>query len=759
MGNTVTELKIAIKLASAEFEKGATAVTGKLKDISGAAKKMDESGAGAKLSSGLSSISTQLGRIQQLYLGIQAVQGMGAAVSDIIRRADEYKNLAARVRLVSDTAGDAAKAQEALFVIAQKQQVAVPELTQLYARLAGAMRGMGRDQAESLQVTEAVTLGLRISGASAQEASSAMLQLSQAFGSGVLRGEEFNAVNEASPRLMQALADGMGVAKESLRALAEDGQITSQVMGDALVKSLAQLKAEAATLPETVGGAFTRLSNALTKYVGEADKSSGASAALAKAVGAVADHLPQIANVAAAIAVGALSGAIVRAAASAGIFAREAFAASVASAAAARGVASLGVASAAAAGSLGLLARGLGATSALMGGPLGLALTAVAAGWALLSGQKAESAAAADELVQKQKSVTEALKAERVKLASLEKQSAAESLDGWAKTYEAAQKYHQTHLAESLDAEKNHAAKLKTLRAGLADFERSTADTLRELARRGMTEQDAAADLQLEIAAKLEEAQRAATEGRRDDAEALAKQAAQLAAQTGNTEKQIEVVKRAAEIVRQAKNDEIAATERALAAQKKQTDEWRASIASIERALLDLDALRPRPKIDADITQARANIAALEETLKKFAATPTVKTVKIVTEGGGAGWQEPDRPVGWATGGHIRGPGTGTSDSILARLSDGEFVMRAAAVERYGVGFMDAVNRMALPRFAAGGPAGAAGAAGAAPVAGSIVIQNLNLPAVSNARQLVAELRQMLRTDPGLLSPGLSRAG
>ncbi|QEH46219.1 tail length tape measure protein [Aggregatibacter actinomycetemcomitans] len=57
-----------------------------------------------------------------------------------------------------------------------------------------------------------------------------------------------------------------------------------------------------------------------------------------------------------------------------------------------------------------------------------------------------------------------------------------------------------------------------------------------------------------------------------------------------------------------------------------------------------------------------------------------------------------------ATGGYIRGPGTGTSDSIPARLSDGEYVVKAASVVHYGVGFMHAINHRQLRSFAQGGP-------------------------------------------------------
>ena len=71
------------------------------------------------------------------------------------------------------------------------------------------------------------------------------------------------------------------------------------------------------------------------------------------------------------------------------------------------------------------------------------------------------------------------------------------------------------------------------------------------------------------------------------------------------------------------------------------------------------------------------------------------------------------RAMGWAAGGMIHGPGSGTSDSILARLSNGEFVMRAAAVRTLGAGFLANLNRFAgggmvmpsrgIPSFANGG--------------------------------------------------------
>jgi hypothetical protein len=79
---------------------------------------------------------------------------------------------------------------------------------------------------------------------------------------------------------------------------------------------------------------------------------------------------------------------------------------------------------------------------------------------------------------------------------------------------------------------------------------------------------------------------------------------------------------------------------------------------------------------------------------------------------------------GNAEGGYIKGPGTGTSDSILSRLSNGEFVMKAAAVQAYGTGLFHALNNMQLPGFAAGGlvsaPARMGGGGGIAPATSTV---------------------------------------
>lgn len=110
--------------------------------------------------------------------------------------------------------------------------------------------------------------------------------------------------------------------------------------------------------------------------------------------------------------------------------------------------------------------------------------------------------------------------------------------------------------------------------------------------------------------------------------------------------------------------------------------------------------------------------AALDGLLQKVTAVVDYVKSAIASIGSAIGTAAaagaPVGPGGFASGGAVRGPGTATSDSILARLSNGEFVMRAAAVQHWGAGMLAAMNSAGTPRFADGGLVAAGGGTGRA---------------------------------------------
>ncbi|WP_342050616.1 MULTISPECIES: tape measure protein [unclassified Cupriavidus] len=253
----------------------------------------------------LSQLRDQAGQVGAVLSRIGGAIGVGLGVRELVEVADQYKNLQARLRLAVASQQEFNRADAALFEIAQRNRAPLAETVTLYARLAPSVQALGRSQADVLAATDAIGQAVSLSGASSEAAAGALLQLGQAFASGQLRGEEFNSVIEQTPRLAQAIADGMGVPLRSLRKLAEEGKITSKAVLDALLKQRGRLAEEYASLPDTVSGALTRLKNAFLRAFGERDSNSGLTAGLAQALQLVAQHLELLIDLAGVVLVAA----------------------------------------------------------------------------------------------------------------------------------------------------------------------------------------------------------------------------------------------------------------------------------------------------------------------------------------------------------------------------------------------------------------------------------------------------------------------
>jgi len=212
------------------------------------------------------------------------------------RMVDEYAKFTSQLKLATTSQREYAAAYADVKRIATQSTQGLMETGVLYARIANGTRELGVEQKKVSQIVETVNLALVVSGAAASESASAQLQLSQAFASGALRGEEFNSVNEAAPRLMKALADGMGMPVGALKKMAEEGKITSKIMADVLPAALEKLRVEAKEI-QTISGAFTVLRNNVMEFVGVQANASGAVSGLVSAIGLLSSNLGLLAGV------------------------------------------------------------------------------------------------------------------------------------------------------------------------------------------------------------------------------------------------------------------------------------------------------------------------------------------------------------------------------------------------------------------------------------------------------------------------------
>lgn len=231
---------------------------------------------------------------------VRVMGGLGGAfagvlsVREFIQAADAVTSLQNQLKLATGSASQAAQAYDALFDIAQRSRVSFTELGGTFASIARATGELGISQQRLLTVTEAIGNAVTISGTGAQAANAALVQLGQGLASGTLRGEELNSVMEQTPRLAQALADGLGITTGELRKLGSEGAITAEKVIKALESQAGALRNEVKDAVLTVGQAMTQLQSQTVRFVGDVDKATSASGTLAQSITGVASALGEL---------------------------------------------------------------------------------------------------------------------------------------------------------------------------------------------------------------------------------------------------------------------------------------------------------------------------------------------------------------------------------------------------------------------------------------------------------------------------------
>lgn len=218
-------------------------------------------------------------RFNGLLAGVSAV----ALGKEFLKLADSAKAIDAQLRLATSGFGSYAQAQVDVQRLSAATRGELSATANLYGNFIRASQESGRSQEQAARATETFSKALKIGGADAAATASATLQFSQALASGVLRGDEFNSIMEASPRVARLLADGLGVPIGQLRKMAEEGKITRDVLFRALTdtKFTKGIDDEFKTLPVTFSDAMQQVENAAVTTFGAFDRGGEFSTALA----------------------------------------------------------------------------------------------------------------------------------------------------------------------------------------------------------------------------------------------------------------------------------------------------------------------------------------------------------------------------------------------------------------------------------------------------------------------------------------------
>ena len=217
-----------------------------------------------------------------------------ATIQQFIKLADSVTVLSNGLKLATGSAENAQSAMRGLFDVAQTSRAKFTELGGTMATVARATQGLGLSEYNLLKVTGAIGNAMAITGGSAESMGAALVQLGQGLGSGTLRGQELNSVMEQTPRLAQAIADGLGITLGQLRKYAEDGKLTTEAVTVALLSQSKVLEGELKSSIISVSSAWQMISNSATKAIGVFDQATGSTSFLASVISKTSGEIDRL---------------------------------------------------------------------------------------------------------------------------------------------------------------------------------------------------------------------------------------------------------------------------------------------------------------------------------------------------------------------------------------------------------------------------------------------------------------------------------
>lgn len=220
-----------------------------------------------------------------------ALGGATLTAGAVVAAADAYTRLQNRLSVVAETQQHVNYLTGEMLRISTASRQPIEETAKTFTRFDLAMQQVGRTQADTMKLTENVAKALKLGGATAGEAASALLQLSQGFNKGKLDGDEFRSMMENSPILADELAKSLKVTRGELLKLAPQGKITAKVMADAWIGATDRINAAFAKLKPTIAESFTVLRSSMTVFFGQLDSQLGVTAALANLIMGLANNL------------------------------------------------------------------------------------------------------------------------------------------------------------------------------------------------------------------------------------------------------------------------------------------------------------------------------------------------------------------------------------------------------------------------------------------------------------------------------------
>lgn len=197
--------------------------------------------------------------------GLELMQRIGNGINGFMKQADEAAMINSRIGMMNDGLLEHHELQKNILKMANDTRTGYAETVDLMSKLT--MSGAFDSTQDVASITESINKAIRIGGGTDEMNKSAMLQLSQALGSGVLQGDELRSLSENAPYMMKVLADGLGVARGELKQMGADGELTTDVVIQAFENQRDVINSTFENIPRTWGDVTTKLGNSWTNFM------------------------------------------------------------------------------------------------------------------------------------------------------------------------------------------------------------------------------------------------------------------------------------------------------------------------------------------------------------------------------------------------------------------------------------------------------------------------------------------------------------
>lgn len=240
-----------------------------------------------------------LGKIGTVLAGFATL----SFAKSLLDTADAMQSINSQVRQVTSSETEYLSVQRQLLEVANNTRASLESTSSLYVSTSRALKDYGYTQQEILQFTEATNNAMTIGGVQAEQQAAALMQLSQALGSGVLQGDEFKSIAEAAPILLDTIAEYMGKSRAEIKKLGSEGELTADVLFKAISGASEKFGEQAAKMPMTMGQALTVFSNNWQSMISRLLNDSGAMSGIASIIKLIADNLNLVVPIMAGFAV------------------------------------------------------------------------------------------------------------------------------------------------------------------------------------------------------------------------------------------------------------------------------------------------------------------------------------------------------------------------------------------------------------------------------------------------------------------------